>query len=353
MISLERVSHDWGGIFSLKDISLSVKDGEYFVILGPTGSGKTLLLEVIAGIYHPREGRVVLQGEDVTQLAPERRNIGFLYQDYNLFPHYDVMKNISYGLAVRGVEKEECLKRSRELVASLSIGHLVSRDVTTLSGGEQQKVALARALAPRPRILLLDEPFSALDENTKAVLVREMKEVHRRERVTVVHVTHSQEEAMIMADRIGVMMDGRIVQVGTPEEIFYRPQSTELASFVKIENVWSGVVARLEEDAATVDLGAVMLHVPPDTLAVGETVRVMLRPEDVVVGSSSPGSARNALSGVVTDIEPRGFYSLVRIDCGVLVTATVTKRSLELLSLTVGASASAIFKMTALHVIRQ
>ncbi len=353
MIRIENLSNNWDDIFALRDITLHIRDGEYFVILGPTGSGKTLLLELIAGIYVPREGTISLGGGDVTQLSPEKRNVGFLYQDYSLFPHYDARKNIGYGLDVRGMPKGEKDARVDELIDLLSIRHLEHRDVETLSGGEQQKVGLARALAPRPRILLLDEPFSALDESTKSGLMAEMRAVHNREKVTIVHVTHSQEEAMVMADRIGIMMDGQIVQVGTPEEIFYKPQSTDVAAFVKIENIWSGIVSESTPDCATVDVGPVSILAPPDGYVAGDTVRVMLRPEDVILGAPSGGSARNTLSGIVVSVEPRGFYSLVRVDCGIPVTAAVTKQSMERLSVTPGDAMDVAFKLTALHVIPQ
>jgi len=314
---------------------------------------KTLFLELRAGIYVPDEGTVTLGGVDVTQLPPERRNVGFLYQDYSLFPHYDARKNISYGLDVRKTPRDQRDARVDELIDKLSIRHLEHRDVTTMSGGEQQKVGLARALAPRPGILLLDEPFSALDESTKAGLMGEMRVVHRSEKVTVVHVTHSQEEAMVMADRIGIMMGGRIVQVGTPEEIFYKPQSTEVAAFVKIENIWCGTVSEASSECATVDLGGVSIVAPPDGLSPGDAVRVMLRPEDVIIGAPSGGSARNKLSGTVSSIEPRGFYSHVRVDCGIMVTAAVTRQSMELLGLAPGTQTEVVFKLTALHVINQ
>ena len=353
MIRIENLSNNWDDIFSLTDITLHIKDGEYFVILGPTGSGKTLLLELIAGIYTPQAGTISLGGDDVTQLPPERRNVGFLYQDYNLFPHYDVRKNIGYGLDVRGTPKDERDARVAELIDTLSIRHLEHRDVETLSGGEQQKVGLARALAPRPNILLLDEPFSALDESTKSGLMAEMRSVHNRERVTIVHVTHSQEEAMVMADRIGIMMGGRIIQVGTPEEIFYKPQSIDVAAFVKIENIWGGTVSESSPDCTTVDLGPVSILAPPNGFGAGDPVRVMLRPEDVILGAPSGGSARNTLFGTVVSIEPRGFYALVRVDCGIPVTAAVTKRSMERLSLAPGVATEVLFKLTALHVIMQ
>jgi molybdate/tungstate transport system ATP-binding protein len=166
MIRIENLSNNWD-TFTLNNISLEIKEGEYFVILGPTGAGKTLLLEHIVGLYIPNEGKILIDGKDITYEAPEKRSLGFLYQDYSLFPHLSVIKNIEYGMKVRNMPKNEIDSKIKELANILKIEHLMQRDTATLSGGEQQKVALARALAINPKVLLLDEPFSALDENTK------------------------------------------------------------------------------------------------------------------------------------------------------------------------------------------
>lgn len=353
MIRIEDMSNTWGQTFSLKDISLEVKEGEYFVILGPTGAGKTLLLEIIAGIHYPEEGRIIIDGDDKTLLPPERRNMGFLYQDYSLFPHMNGKANIEYGMRVRGIEQEERKRRLDELVKLLDIAPLLSRDVTTLSGGEQQKVAMARALACYPTVLLLDEPFSALDERTKARLIHEMKVLHRHERLTVVHVTHSQEEALQLADRIAVMMDGRIVQVGSPTEIFSRPSSMDIADFVKVENIWKARVKECTRDTLTLDLYGyeVQMACPEEFDCSEREVRLLIRPEDIVVGSGVRTSARNRFSGTITTVEQRGFYHIVRLDCGFPVVTVVTKQSVEELGLEEGTTVDIFFKTTALHVV--
>jgi len=353
MIRIEKLGNTWGDTFSLKDISLDVEEGEYFVILGPTGAGKTLLLELIAGIYYPERGHIMIDGEDKTSRPPERRNIGFMYQDYSLFPHMDAKGNIEYGMRVRGIDPEERGRRLEELVGLLDISSLLHRDVTTLSGGEQQKVAMARALACYPKVLLLDEPFSALDERTKSRLIHEMKALHHHERLTVVHVTHSQEEALQLADRIAIMMDGRIVQVGTPSEIFSRPSSMDIADFVKVENIWKARVNECTHDTLTLDLYGyeVRMARPEQFDCTEREVRLLIRPEDIVVGSGARTSARNRFHGVITAVEQRGFYHVVRIDCGFPVVTVVTKNSVEELRLEVGASVDIFFKTTALHVV--
>lgn len=351
MIRVENVSNNWGE-FSLKDISLNIKEDEYFIILGPTGAGKTLLLEIIAGLHFPKEGKVLIKGNDVTFLNPENRGLGFVYQDFALFPHLNVKKNIEYGLKLRKVPEEEREKKITELVNLLKIKHLLSRDTTTLSGGEKQKVALARALAINPKIILMDEPFSALDENTKSKLISDMKELHNKGGITFVHVTHSQEEAILLADRIGIMMGGTIVQVGTPDDIFYKPITREIAKFVKIENIWEGKVLEKTQDEMTIDVNGKKIVALPDHFKVGDGVRLIIRPEDILLGKGNT-SARNEFKGKVLSVVKHGFYYIVRIDCGFEVEAAVTKQSIENLGIKKGKEINIFFKATALQVIKR
>ena len=351
MIRVENLSNNWGE-FELKNISLEVKQGEYFVILGPTGAGKTLLLELIVGLYIPNEGKILIDGKDITYDVPEKRNLGFLYQDYSLFPHFSVKKNIEYGMNIRGITKKEIDTKVKELSKILKIEHLMKRDTTTLSGGEQQKVALARALAINPKVLLLDEPFSALDENTKSKLISEMKDLHRKEGITFIHVTHSQEEAILLADRIGIMMNGTIVQVGTPDEIFYKPLSKEIAKFVKIENIWEGKVIEKNEEELLVDVNGNHIVALCDHFKVGQEIRLIIRPEDIILGKGNT-SARNNFKGKVISIVKHGFYYIIRIDCGFEVEAAVTKQSIESLNIREGKGINIFFKATALQVIKR
>ncbi len=351
MIRVENLSNNWGE-FELKNISLEVKQGEYFVILGPTGAGKTLLLELIVGLYIPNEGKILIDGKDITYDVPEKRNLGFLYQDYSLFPHLSVKKNIEYGMNIRGINKNEINTKVKELSKILKIEHLMKRDTTTLSGGEQQKVALARALAINPKVLLLDEPFSALDENTKSKLISEMKDLHRKEGITFIHVTHSQEEAILLADRIGIMMNGTIAQVGTPDEIFYKPLSKEIAKFVKIENIWEGKVIEKNEEELLVDVNGNHIVALCNHFKVGQEIRLIIRPEDIILGKGNT-SARNNFKGKVISIVKHGFYYIIRIDCGFEVEAAVTKQSIESLNIREGKDINIFFKATALQVIKR
>ncbi|HOE93536.1 MAG TPA: ABC transporter ATP-binding protein [Methanofastidiosum sp.] len=351
MIRVKDISNNWGE-FELKNVSLEVKQGEYFVILGPTGSGKTLLLELIVGLYIPNKGKIFIEGKDITYEVPEKRNLGFLYQDYSLFPHFSVRKNIEYGMKLRNMSKTEIDNKLKELSKMFKIQNLMHRDVTTLSGGEQQRVALARALATNPKVLLLDEPFSALDENTKANLISEMKELHRKEGITFIHVTHSQEEAMILADRIGIIMNGTIVQVGTPEEIFYKPKTKEIARFVKIENIWEGKVIEKRNEEIVIEIKGKKIVAISNHFKVGDEVRLIIRPEDVVIGKGNT-SARNVFKGIVSDIIKHGFYNIVRIDCGFQVEAAVTKQSIENLNIKEGKNINIFFKATSIQVIKK
>ncbi|NYT04024.1 MAG: ABC transporter ATP-binding protein [Candidatus Methanofastidiosa archaeon] len=351
MIHIESLSNNWGD-FTLKNISLDIRESEYFVILGPTGAGKTLLLEIIAGLYFPKEGRVMINGNDVTFTSPENRGLGFVYQDYALFPHLNVKKNIEYGLKLRKVPEEEREKKISELVKMLKINHLLHRNTETLSGGEKQKVALARALAINPKIILMDEPFSALDENTKSRLISDMKELHRSEGITFIHVTHSQEEAILLADRIGIMMKGTIVQVGNPDEIFYKPVTKEIAQFVKIENIWEGKVTRKKEEEIIVDVNGKEIVALSDHFKVGQDVRLIIRPEDIILGKGDT-SARNNFKGKVISVIKHGFYHIIRIDCGFEVEAAVTKQSIENLNIREGKDINIFFKATALQVIKR
>jgi len=351
MIRIENLSNNWG-TFTLNNISLEIKEGEYFVILGPTGAGKTLLLELIVGLYIPNEGNIFIDGKDITYEVPEKRGLGFLYQDYSLFPHLSVKKNIEYGMKLRNISKNEIDSKIKELSNILKIEHLMHRDTTTLSGGEQQKVALARALAINPKVLLLDEPFSALDENTKSKLISEMKDLHRKEGITFIHVTHSQEEAILLADRIGIMMNGTVVQVGNPDEIFYKPISKEIAKFVKIENIWEGKVIEKKEEELIVDVNGKQIVALSDHFKVGQGVRLIIRPEDIILGKGNT-SARNEFKGKVISVIKHGFYHIVRVDCGFQVEAAVTKQSVENLNIKEGKDIHIFFKATALQVIKR
>jgi len=230
VITLEHIRRTWG-TFSL-DATLRARPGEYLVILGPSGCGKSLLLGIAAGIYHPRRGRVLLDGQDVTHSPPEQRGLGFMFQRSALFPHMSVRKNIAFPLAVRGRPRAEQRRRVEELVNTLGLQGLVDRPINGLSGGEAQKVAIARALAPRPRVLLLDEPLSLVDHNGRLALQQELRELHASLGFSALHVTHNREEARALGNRCAVMLGGRIVQAGPTGEVFNSPRCLFVARFL-------------------------------------------------------------------------------------------------------------------------
>jgi len=350
MIKIRNLYKDWKE-FSLKNINLEVKKGEYFVILGPTGAGKTLLLETIAGFHFPDSGEVLIEGHEVTNLPPEKRRIGFIYQDYSLFPHFNVEENIEFGLKLRKAAPLDITrKRVKEIMNWLSIAHLAHRYPATLSGGEQQKVAIARAIAIEPSVLLLDEPLSALDLRTRDYLREELKKIKRELGITMVHVTHDQTEAMVLADRIAVMMKGQIMQVGTPHEIFNKPLNEEIADFVGVENILSGVIRDNDNGVAEIeaDIGGNIFAVSDYRAG---AVKLFIRPEDIILSESrGESSARNVLKGRIEALDDIGPLTRVKMDNSVV--ALITKQSRECLGLQKGDEVYATFKATSVHVVR-
>jgi molybdopterin-binding protein len=345
--------------FHLRDIALDVAPGETFVILGPTGAGKTVLLETIAGLYQPEKGHIFIDGEEVTGWPPERRGVGFVYQDYALFPHLDVTGNIAFGLKLKDLKgfrrtagshnlRGLIEQRVAETSELLGIDHLLHRRPDTLSGGEQQRVALARALVVGPRLLLLDEPLSALDPETREGLQREMARLHRELGTTTIHVTHDFEEAVALGDRIAVIHEGHIVQVGLPEEIFRRPASEFVARFVGVRNVFRGHILSQANGHQILELDGVEVAVLTELEG---DVHASLRPEDIVL-SQEPlhSSARNVFHGHITEIVDRGTLIYVTVDVPPAFTCVITRTSLEEMALEEGAEVHIAFKASAVHV---
>ena len=357
--------------FQLREIQLDVAAGEYFVVLGPTGAGKTVLLETIAGLFQPHRGRVLVDGEDITTMAPERRGIGFVYQDYALFPHLDVAGNIAFGLRLNGLRSadspldalrrlvgrlgypndlgEKIRRHVEDISQLLSIDHLLHRRPRTLSGGEQQRVALARALVVEPRLLLLDEPLSALDPETREGLQRELARVPRELGTTTLHVTHDFEEAVALGDRIAVVHEGRVVQVGTPEDIFRRPADRFVARFVGVRNIFEGAVLHQDgEGYSSFQSGHLELAVVTDLTG---PAHASIRPEDIII-SRDPlrSTARNHFQGHVVDIADRGTLIYVTVSVPPAFTCVMTRRSLEELALQEDKDVYLAFKASAVHV---
>ncbi len=353
MIRLENL-HVRVGTFDLRDISLEVPKGGYALIIGPTGSGKTTLLEAIAGHARLKTGRVFMHDDEVTDLPPERRGLGFVYQQYHLFPHLSVRDNIGYGIGRAGGKRDGISPAARiaELADMLAIEPLLDRPVRGLSGGEQQRVALARALAPRPSILLLDEPFAAVDPSTRQVLRRELRELHEREGITTLQVTHDFDEALRLGDLVAVLSEGRIAQSGTPEEVFRYPNSAFVARFVGTGNVIAGVVERTEPATVPGSFrgrfrgGSLVLDVVAEREG---PVHAIVRPEDIVLSlTHHPGSARNHMDGRVVRLERIGPVTLVHLDVGRPLIASLTTQSVGEMELRSGTPVVVAFKATAI-----
>ncbi len=242
-VSLERVVKRFADVVAVDGVTLDVAEGEFFSMLGPSGSGKTTCLRMIAGFEAPTEGRVLLGGQDVTGLAPYERDVNTVFQDYALFPHMTVAENVEYGLKVKKVPKAERRERAAEALAMVQLSLLGERKPTQLSGGQRQRVALARALVNRPKVLLLDEPLGALDLKLRQAMQIELKEIQQRVGLTFIYVTHDQEEALTMSDRLAVFNQGRIEQVGPPADVYERPATGFVAGFVGTSNVLEGEAA--------------------------------------------------------------------------------------------------------------
>ncbi len=278
-LRIQNLTKRFGAFTALAEICLEIHDGEFVCFLGPSGCGKTTLLRAIAGLDIQTSGRVEQAGHDISALPPTKRDFGIVFQSYALFPNLTVAKNIAYGLENTRAKRAEVTKRVRELLDMIGLGDQAAKYPAQLSGGEQQRVALARALATSPGLLLLDEPLSALDAKVRVYLRHEIKQLQRRLGVTTVMVTHDQEEALTMADRIVVMNHGAIEQVGTPLEVYREPVSPFVADFIGVMNFVAGTVVR----DGTVRLGRTELACEADGFAPGTAVTLAIRPEDIVV----------------------------------------------------------------------
>ena len=346
MISLRNVTAEWPH-FALRDISLESAPGEYLVIVGPTGAGKTLLLETIAGLHRVKSGTVHVDGRDMTHVEPEQRAVGVVYQDYALFPHLSVAGNIAFGLKRRHVPRLEAAERVREVASLVGVERLLERRPVKLSGGEKQRVAIARALAIRPRLLLMDEPLSALDPETREGLQQELQRLHESLAVSVVHVTHDFSEAMMLGERIAVMGDGRIRQVGTPDDVFRRPGSEFVARFTMMRNVFPAEFQRADGDRCLYSCGMAVVAAATRNLAARS---VGIRPEDITVSSdTSAGGGPNRFVGVISRVEDRGTVLHVHVDVPPAFCCQVPRRAIVDMGLRPGQAVAISFAPEFVH----
>jgi len=311
-LRLEGIEKRFGAVTAVGDAHLHFPEGQFFCLLGPSGCGKTTLLRIVAGLIEPDAGRVVLDDEDITEVPAHRRNFGMVFQSLALFPHLTVGENIAYGLRIRKVERTARRRRCEELLDLVRLPGVIDRHVSQLSGGQRQRVAIARALALEPKLFLLDEPLSALDAKLREDMQVELRQLQQSIGVTTVVVTHDQREAMTMSDRVVVMNEGRIVQVGPPLEIYRNPANTFVADFIGTSNLLPAVVAARDRVTVAGD----SLHVPslPDGVGEGAEVTISVRPESAHLLPDSASGA-NRLPGRVTFVRDVGVSVETYLDC--------------------------------------
>jgi ABC-type Fe3+/spermidine/putrescine transport system ATPase subunit len=307
LLRLRNVSKTFGRTVAVKPVDLEIHRGDFFAILGPSGCGKTTLLRMIGGFVEPTSGTIEIAGKDVTGLGPERRPTNMVFQGYGLFPHMTVKQNVAYGLRIAGLPKPEIAQRTREALALVHLEELESRMVQELSGGQQQRVALARALIMRPPVLLLDEPLAALDLKLRQAMQEELRRIHSDIGGTFVFVTHDQGEAMSLANRLGVMHEGELIQVGSPEDVYRRPKTAFVAAFVGDANILRG---SRRAGVVTLDAGARFRSEGPES-----PVMVVVRPEAIAINQRE-GDSECTLRGKIGDMIFLGAHIRYSIDVG-------------------------------------
>jgi putative spermidine/putrescine transport system ATP-binding protein len=315
-LTLERVTHRFGDVTAVEGIELDIAGGELVALLGPSGCGKSTLLRIIAGFIAQSEGRVLFDGEAVDHLAPTRRGVGIVFQNYALFPHMTVAQNVAYGLEARRLARDAIGSRVADMLRLVHMESYAQRLPRQLSGGQQQRIALARALAVDPKILLLDEPFGALDKNLRLDMQIEVKRLQREYGITAILVTHDQEEALSMADRIAVMNRGRVEQLSSPTDVYDRPQTVFVNQFVGTTNLLHGELADEALGIVRLEGGALMAAAPAPGLRQGAPVVLSVRPEQLRIHSAHVDGAVAATIRVVLPLGPHVMYE-ARTDAGV------------------------------------
>ena len=327
-VQIENLTKKFGDFTAVDNVSLKIYKGETFCLLGGSGCGKSTLLRMLAGFEEPTSGRMLLDGEDLGEIAPYNRPVNMMFQSYALFPHMTVEKNIAFGLKQDGVPKPEIERRVAEVIEMVQLGAFAKRKPHQLSGGQRQRVALARSLVKKPKMLLLDEPLGALDKNLRTQTQFELMNIQEETGITFVIVTHDQEEAMTVSSRIAVMDHGRIVQVSTPGELYEYPNSRYVAEFIGEVNVLEGRVSAREGDHLLVqspEAGCEIETGPSGDEPQGRQVWIALRPEKLMISKDAPPpGTRNCVTGEVWDIGYLGNMSIyhVKLDSGKMVTVT-------------------------------
>ena len=325
-IQFDQVTKKFGDFTAVNNLSLAIFEREFFALLGASGCGKSTLLRMLAGFEEPTSGRILLDGQSLAGIPPYRRPVNMMFQSYALFPHMSVEKNIAFGLKQEGMPAADIEKRVAEMLRLVKLEPFAKRKPHQLSGGQRQRVALARSVAKRPKVLLLDEPLGALDKKLREETQFELMDLQQELGLTFVVVTHDQEEAMTMADRIAIMDKGEVMQVATPAEVYEAPASRFVANFVGNVNMFEGRVAERTEKTARITgaSGAQILVENAGSAAAGADVAFAIRPEKIKVSSKKPGDAVNALEGEVYDIAYLGDMTVyhVKLDDGQMVRAS-------------------------------
>ncbi len=349
MLELKNISKNYKQ-FSLKRVNLKVENGDYFVLLGNSGSGKSLLLELIAGLIHPKEGEIFLNGKNLTNMSIQERKLGLVFQDFALFPHKTVQENILYSLNISGVGKAEKRTKLNDIAANMNIRHLLDRMPGTLSGGESQRVALARTLIKEPDVLLLDEPLSSLDVQLRSGLRTLLKNINKNGQ-TIIHVTHDYDEAIALGNKVAVIDNGKIIQSGTIQSVFRKPESEFVANFVGVKNFFKSELKQ--------DNGRTIAKINGDTeisllsdKEEGEGF-VMIRDEDILIYDKQPeSSAMNNFEGIVTEAVPARLGMEIAIQTPLLFWVLITHESYERMKLEQGKKVWISFKASAVKFLK-
>jgi len=334
------------GAFALRDISLEIDSSEYFVLLGPTGAGKTLFIECLCGLIRPASGTIEIGGREVTRLAPRLRGIGYVPQHQALFPHLNVRRNITFPLRGRHLSQDSIRERIEPLIELMPLGPLLERWPAHLSGGERQMVALARALATQPDLLLLDEPVSAVDEATREQLCAQLRRIQRQLRVTTIHVSHIVEEAFSVGDRAGILHEGRLVQTGPVAELLRKPSSEFVARFFRTENIFRAEATPSRDGTTEVAFAGHRIRVPGRRKG---DVTFVIRPEALVLRPPDADVA-NAVPAVLKHVSDRGPYRRLELEAGVPIVAYITAGA-DTLRPSVGQRYTLAFPAEAVHLL--
>ena len=349
MLELRNISRSYPD-FKLEDISFTVETGDYFALLGPSGAGKTQVLEMMAGLVDPDEGTILIDGEEINSWKIQNRPFGLVFQDHAVFPHMNVLENIMYPIRNKGYGRKRAKELATDKARELEIAHLLERSPKTLSGGELQRVALARTLIRKPKFLLLDEPLASLDVSLRQGLRSLLKKINR-EGQTIIHVTHDYEEALVLANKVAVIHEGKIIQNGPADEVFHQPGSEFVARFTGIRNYFP---ARLfhEMDRQYGELSNGMVFRLTSTEPEGDGF-ILLRGEDIFISLNDlPTSATNQFKGIIEDISPSPFGFELQVNIGIKLFARITRESLQNLALREGKDVWVSFKASNVRFVR-